>query len=262
MRGKPRSALLLTGALGAILITSWASAQGVSGVISAEQRRIKAAQDAQDQLDKIAEATRKRFDEYQTVLKEIESLKVYNGVLQSQVDDQEAQLADLRSSIENVTVVERQILPMMTRMIDGLEAFIKLDAPFYKEQRLAGVAELRDLLKRADVTTAEQFRKVMEAWQIEDDYGRFPETYTDEVEIDGVTRTVDFLKIGRVALYYVTPNNSLAGVWNQSTRDWDLLGSQDGEAIREAILTVNNMAKNGTPPETLTMLPVAPPEEN
>src|SRR5690606_10085843 len=128
---------------------------------------------AQRQIDQIAEQTRQRFNEYQILSKEIDGLRLYNDLMQARVDDQERQLRELRESIDTVTVIERQVTPLMVRMIDGLEKFIELDVPFRLEERRARVASLRALLGRSDVTTAEQFRNVMQAWQIENDYGRF-----------------------------------------------------------------------------------------
>lgn len=255
MRGKPHGALLAS-ALGGILIANLAFGQGVSGVISAEENRIQQAQEAQDQIDSIAETTRSRFDEYQILLKEIDGLLVYNGLLQNQIDDQERQLSELRTSIDGVTVIERQILPLMTRMIDGLETFISLDVPFLLQERMRRVEALRALLNRADVTTAEQFRNVMQAWQTENDYGRFPESYTGQLQIGGVNREVDFLMIGRVALLYVTPDNALAGAWDQRSREWVALTTADAAQIRDGI----NVVETGSP-EMFT-IPVAPPQEN
>ena len=120
MRGKPYCAALLMGALGAMLAADLVSAQGIDQIVDAERRRIQQAQEAQDEIDGVVSVTRSRFDEYQQLLKEIEGLVVYNNLLQNQIDDQNRELDELRTSIDQVTVIERQILPLMTRMIDGL----------------------------------------------------------------------------------------------------------------------------------------------
>jgi len=253
MRGKPTSAVLLMGLIGG-LTASLSHAQ-VNAIIQAEQSRIQQAQAAQDQIDSIVTQTRSRFDEYQRLLKEIDNLVVYNTLLQAQVDDQNRELDELRTSIDQVTVIERQILPLMTRMIAGLEQFIALDVPFLLNERNARVANLRALLSRSDVTTAEQFRNVMEAWQIETDYGATSETYTDEVTIDGTTREVDFIKIGRVALLYLTPNGQLASAWDQRTRTWVPLDAEYRESIRQGL----RVLATGSP--EMFVIPVAPPEE-
>jgi Protein of unknown function (DUF3450) len=257
MRGKPGSVLLLLGTLGVMLTARMAAGQAVDQLITAEQRRIQQAQESQDKVDAIVEKTRSRIDEYRSVMKEVDGLVVYNTLLQRQIEDQESELSDLRNSIDQVTVIERQILPLMTRMIDGLERFIALDVPFLQEQRTARVASLRQLLQRSDVTTAEQFRNVMQAWQDEDDYGRTIQAYNGVLQINGSNREVDFLRIGRVALIYQTPDGELSGAWDQKTRQWVSVGNEYREAIRTGLRIAHDQAA-----PDLLMLPIAAPEES
>lgn len=256
MRGKPYGALLLVCALGGMLSANLAVGQSIDGVLKAEQQRIKQAQKYQDQIDKIAKQTRAKFDDYQKVLKDIDGLVVYNKVQQNLINNQNQKLADLHDSMEKVSVIERQILPLMTHMIDGLQQFVELDVPFLKKQRLAEVESLRQLINRADVTTAEKFRNVMQAWQDEIDYGRTSETYKGEVTVKGQTLSVNFLRIGRLALVYMTPDGSRAGMWNKDTRSWQPLGREYLKSIRKGFNVVN---QNGNP--QMFMIPVPAPEE-
>ena len=218
--------------------------------------RIQQAQASQDQIDEIITETRSLGEEFRAVMKEVDGLLVYNTLLDRQIADQNQELANLRESIDQVQVVERQILPLLTRMIDGLESFVSLDVPFLLDERTSRVENLNALLGRADVTAAEKFRVVMEAWQIENDYARTIFTYTDELEIDGVTREVDVLQIGRVALLYQTPDGNLSGAWNQSNRVWESVGNEYRNPIRLGI----RLARNQVAPDLL-LLPIAPPEE-
>lgn len=256
MKRKPHSASALAGVLLGALFVVPASGQDANAVIQAELGRLERARSAQAQINQIAEETRRRFDEYQVLIKEIEGLRVYNQLMQARVDTQNRQLDELRASMDTVTVIERQIVPLMTRMLDGLENFIRLDVPFRLEQRLAQVRFLRGLLEEHDVTAAEQFRLIIQAWQTEVDYGMFADRYTGEVEIDGVNREVDFLMIGRVGLYYVTPDNSIAAAWDQRRREWVRLTRADAEQIRAGL----SVLEGGAP--QLLMLPIAPPQEN
>ena len=75
------------------------------------------------------------LNEYKTVLKEIEGLRVYNRQLEKQIASQEEEMAQLTISIDEVTVIERQISPVMIRMIDGVEQFVELDLPFLLKER-------------------------------------------------------------------------------------------------------------------------------
>ena len=256
MKGKPHGASALAGVLLGALIAVSAWGQDVDALIEAEQNRLEQARRGQAQINQIAEQTRQRFDEYQILVKEIEGLRVYNDLMQARVDDQNRQLDELRASIDTVTVIERQVVPLMTRMIDGLERFIALDVPFREAERKQRVAFLRTLLTQSDVSTAEQFRIVIQAWQTEMDYGMFADAYPGEIEIDGVEREVEFFMLGRVGLYYVTPDNAAAGAWDQRSREWVPLTRADAEQIRAGIAVLDG----GTP--QLMMLPIAPPQEN
>lgn len=255
MRAK-RNAVLLFGTLGAIFTAEMVAGQAVDQIVAAESRRIQQAQAAQDQVDEIVTETRSLAEEYRAVIKEVDGLIVYNTLLDRQIADQEQVLSNLRTSIDQVQVIERQILPLLTRMIEGLERFVELDVPFLLAERTERVQNLTALLGRADVTAAEKFRVVMEAWQIENDYARTIFTYTDELNIDGVTREVDVLQIGRVALLYQTADGAQSGAWDQRNRTWEPVGNEFRNSIRQGI----RLARNQVAPD-LILIPLAAPEE-
>ena len=254
MRAK-RNAVLLLSTLGAIFTAEMVAGQAVQQIVAAESRRIQLAQAAQDQIDGIVDETRSVAEEYRAVMKEVDGLLVYNTLLDRQIEDQEEELRNLRVSIDQVQFIERQVLPLLTRMIDGLEQFVALDVPFLIDERNQRVENLTVLLERADVTAAEKFRVVMEAWQIENDYARTIYTYTDELEIDGTPREVDVLQVGRVALVYQTADGAESGAWNQRTRSWESVGDEYRNPIRQGI----RLARNQIAPDLL-LLPLAAPE--
>ena len=251
-----RNGVLLISAVGAIFTAEIVAGQAVDQIVAAEERRIQLAQASQNVIDGIVEETRDTVEEYRAVMKEVDGLIVYNTLLDRQIADQEQELSNLATSIDSVTEIERQILPLLTRMIDGLDRFVALDVPFLAEERRERVVGLRDLLGRADVTAAEKFRVVMEAWQIENDYGRTIFAYTGELEIGGTNREVDFLQVGRVSLVYQTPDGVNSGVWDQSNRQWVVLGNEYRNSIRQGL----RLARNQISPDLL-LLPIAAPEE-
>jgi hypothetical protein len=174
--------------------------------------------------------------------------------LELQIENQERVKVDLEQSIANVAIVNRQIVPVMTRMIDSLEQFISLDVPFLNQERTDRVEALKELMSRQDVTVAEKFRKVTEAYQIENDYGRTIETYKDTLDLDGAILELDFLRIGRIALLYQSVDGKISGVWNQDTQSWD-----DASSQRNQIKLGLSIAKKQVPPD-LVILPVDSPE--
>jgi hypothetical protein len=112
------------------------------------------------------------------------------------------------------------------------------------------------MLERQDVTVAEKFRRVMEAYQIENEYGRTIEEYKGSLEVDGLLREVDFLRIGRVALMYQTSDGQRQGVWDQDAGEWVALGGEYRNRIRQGF----RVARRQIAPELL-ILPIPAPEE-
>ena len=172
-----KSWLVASSAVVALALPLTGSTQSLDQVLNAETARIRLSQESQDRIDNVVKQTRSLEDQYKAVLKEIEGLNIYNTLLQRQVDNQKVQMEELTASIDQVEVINRQIVPIMTKMIDGLDQFIALDTPFLLEERQERVQSLRELMERQDVTVAEKFRKVTEAYQIENDYGSTIEAY-------------------------------------------------------------------------------------
>jgi len=137
----------------------------LSDVFQAAEQLNTQAKRSQAKIDDLTEDTRQLLNEYKTVLKEVEVLKVYNRQLEKQIGNQEREMVQLAASIDEVTIIERQITPLMLRMIDGLEQFVSLDAPFLLDERTARVDRLREMMDRADVAVSEKFSQVFRAFK-------------------------------------------------------------------------------------------------
>jgi len=219
LKGLPWAALSIVALLMAGL-TSGVPAATIQEITDAGEARADAAAEDQKTVESMADQTDRITTDFKTVIKVVDGLKVYNSLLQRQIDNQEAEKVALADSIDNVALVERQILPLMTRMLESLEEFIRLDTPFLMQERSDRLERLRGMMERSDVTAAEKFRRVLEAYSIEADYGRTIEAYKGSVEIDGRQREVDFLRIGRVSLTYQSVGGSYTGAWDNTARDW------------------------------------------
>ncbi len=236
---------LAAGAAGATLDDIFAVAERINDQARTSQARI----------DALTEETRELYHEYKTVLKEVEGLRVYNRQLEKQIANQNREMSQLSESIDRVTVIERQITPLMLRMIDGLEQFVELDLPFLADERRDRIDRLREIMDRADVAVSEKFSQVLRAYQIENEYGRTMEAYGATINVEGVDRIVDILKMGRVVLVYQTSDGEETGMWNQGDRRWEVLDEEYTTPVRNGI----RMARKQLAPNML-VLPVTAPE--
>jgi len=217
-------------ATAAIAISGSVFAQTVDQVLQADQRRLNLAQQSQERINGVVEGTRSLEDQYRAINKEIDGLKVYNRLMRAQVEGQTATLEDIGLSMDQVDVINRQIFPLMERMIDGLDQSIKVDVPFLMEERTERVNNLKSIMSRSDVSVAEKFRKVMEAYQIENDYGTTIEDYKQSLTLEGEgTRAFNMLRIGRVGLYFQSDDTRITGMWDNSERRWEIDNSARNE---------------------------------
>lgn len=246
--------LVVTGTLGGTVAAVQAST--LDSILAVGKSKNDAARSSQAKIDKLADETRDLLSDYKTVNKQVDGLKVYNARLQRQIDNQVARIAKFDASIDQVTVISRQMTPLIIRMIDGLEKFVELDVPFRLEDRERRIAMLRSNLDRSDVSVAEKFRQVLEAYKIENEYGRKIDSYKGNVEIDGVERDVNFLQVGRIALVYQTTDTEVSGAWDQASRSWVPLSR--GE-YRNAIMKGLRIARKEASIDLMNM-PVAAPE--
>jgi len=229
----------------------------VDEVIETGIERNAESKESQARIDKTAEQIDTVVAKYKKELKVIEGLKVYNSLLQRQLDDQHDVIEQLKDSINEVAVVQRQITPLMLRMVEGLDQFIQLEVPFRMDERKKRIQRLRETIERSDVEAAEKFRNVLEAYQIEGEYGRTIESYSGTLEVNGKTLNVDFLKIGRVALLYQSEGGELNGAWDQKNRTWVELDPAD---YRSNISIGLKIARKQVAPD-LIMVPVQAPED-
>jgi len=228
-------------------------AQSVDQILQAEDRRLNLAQQSQERVNKIVEGTRSLTDQYRSINKETDGLKVYNRLMSAQTNGQGAVLDDISLSMEQVDVINRQIFPLMERMIDGLEQSVKLDVPFLMAERNNRMDTLKNMMERSDVSVAEKFRKVMEAYQIENDYGSSSEWYTETITIDGSPREFNILRIGRIGLYFQSDDTRITGRWDHQAREWVVDDSGRNE-VRKGL----RMAKQLVAPELILIpLPAA-----
>ncbi len=237
---------------------SLAVAQSIDPIVEVGKQRAVAAKASQAKIDRLADEAASLLSDYKTVMKQVDGLKVYNARLERQIANQEKRITDIDTSISEASVIQRQIPPLVTRMLDGLEQFIQLDMPFDLDTRLGNIEAVRANMDRSDVTSAEAYRQVLELYSIELQYGRGIESYSDSINLNGAEREVDILRIGRVALVYQSTDGAETGAWNRETQSWEELPSGDyASEVRKGV----RIAKKQATIELLNM-PVSAPEAN
>ncbi len=249
--------LVLSGLLGALALPPAHAEDKVDAVTAVGEQRIREGAAAQKKIEALSDEAAGLEAKYKQVNKVVEGLEVYNNLLQKQVDNQRSEMDALSDSITKVSLIERQIVPLMMQMIETLDEFVQLDVPFLPAERAARVERLRGMMERSDVTSAEKFRQILEAYQVENEYGRTIEAYKGSLEVDGGKREVNFLRVGRVALLYQTDGGERTGAWDQQAREWRTLAP---EIYKQEVATGLRIARKQVAPDLL-VVPVSAPQE-
>ncbi len=249
----PRAVRLLVALLPAALAAP-AGAQ-LQEALTAQVAADRAAAQAQQTINSIRERTQDAAGRYAQALADAESLERYNNQLQEQVDSQRQEIASIESQLLEIETTNREVQPLMQQMVDTLKRFVQLDVPFLLDERTARVQGLEDMMMRADVTISEKYRRILEAYQIELEYGRTLDTYEGRLGSGADAPTVQFVRLGRISLMYRTLDGITTGYWDADAKAW-----KEDSSYAEAIEQALRVAEGRGAPELLTV-PVPAPQE-
>lgn len=231
------------------LVSVSISADTLSKTIQVESSIQNSAIKSQKNIDGLDDRTRKMLQQYRSVTRQTRTLLTYNQHLQALLESQEQEKISYTQQLEQIETTQQEIVPLILNMQQSLEQFIQLDVPFLPAERKQRVERLKAMMTRADVTNAEKFRRIIEAYQIENDYGNTIESYRANIQLEGETSSVDFLRLGRVALYYQRLDGSETGYWNNTLKRWEQLPGEYRNPIRQGL----RIARKEAAPDLLSL---------
>ncbi len=223
----------------------------VADVLAEQGSYQESAVSGQTRMNALDDETLTLISNYNSELARYEDLVTYNENMRQLLASQAAERARLEAELAEIEVIRRSIVPLMVEMIDVLERFIDLDQPMLKEERLARLDELKRNLTRSDVEIAERYRRVIEAYQIEAEYGQTIEAYEGPLSIEGQELTVDYLRVGRAGLYYLSLDRASGAIWHPTENVWVPLDENQLDALDFAVRVARKQA-----PPNLVPLPM------
>ena len=105
-------------------------------------------------------------------------------------------------------------------MIDWLDSFIAQDLPFHTKEREQRVSYLKTSIVDPKTSLPERYRRVLEAYQIESEYGYTIEAYPQTIELTNRSLHVKLLRIGRIGLYFQSEDGEHSGYWDEKQSTW------------------------------------------
>ena len=236
------------------LLAAPAGAQ-LSQALTAQVQVDQAAAQSQKNINALRDQTQDSAGKYAQAVADAESLERYNAQLAKQVASQEEEMASIDRQLSEIETTNREVQPLMEQMVETLDRFVQLDVPFLLDERTERVKSLKEMMARADITISEKYRRILEAYQIELEYGRTLDAYEGRLGTGADARTVEFVRLGRISLMYRTLDGAEVGYWDQTKRDW-VPDPSYADAIEQAL----RVARKQGAPELLTV-PVPAPQE-
>lgn len=253
MKPSYRFLLLLIGACAVQLPVANVRAQALEKPLEVETGINRDAAASQQRVSGLARETDDLLSEYRAVVGQTEALAIYNDNLERLVADQREEVGSINRQLAGLEDTNRGIVPLMLEMIATLDRIVDADIPFRIEERRARVSRLRDMMNQSEVTASEKYRRIIEAYQGELEFGRTAEAYSETLPATG--QTVNFLRVGRTLLVYQTPDGAVTGWFNPVSRAYEELPDRYRLEVKRGLA----IARNERAPD-LVMLPVPGPE--
>ena len=184
----------------------------------------------------------------QFLSQQLDLSNIYNRQLQELIDSQNAEIISINSQMIELDKTNKGILPTLEEMVNTLESIIENDTPFLLTERKLRVDELKNILKQSNISTSEKFRRVFEAYQIENEYGRTIESYRDEIFFDSNTYNVEIFRLGRVGLYARTSDGRHTAIYSKKDGMW--IGKK---GIDSELVIALKIARKELPPSLLKL---------
>jgi hypothetical protein len=190
-------------------------------------------------------------DRYARAMAEAAISTRYNAHLEQQIRSQEEELAAIGEQVALLDATAAEVQPMLQRMFDELVEFVQNDVPFFKQERDDRIQRLTELMANVEATPSEKFRRLIEAYQIEMEYGRSMTAYKETLA-DG--RAAEMVRLGRVALMYRVIDTGEVGYWDRDAKQFVAAPDSRG-SIEEAL----SIAKEERAPDVI-IVPVPAPQ--
>ncbi|MCG9561196.1 DUF3450 domain-containing protein [Vibrio chagasii] len=240
-------------ALAISLVATSSMANSLDQAQSIQNKTNNASASSQKVIDKSSQATLMLQAEIERLQEEVKNLEIYHDHLAALVESQNKEAQSIEEQIEEIKYTRQGVVPLMYKMIDELEVLIAEDVPISESPRLERVERLKSMMVRADVSDAEKYRRILDAYQIEVDYGIKLNSYTSHVTFNEDTSIeVDILHLGRISLIARTLTGTQYWSWNQTQGEWQELDSSMKAEIDKAF----DIARQQAAPSLIT-LPVS-----
>lgn len=135
----------------------------------------------------------------------------------------EARIAEKEKELADSREISDRIDPFLRETVDRLRRMLSDGLPFLMAERRQRIDRLAQMMEEPEVAMSEKLRKVMEALQVEAEYGNTIDVDQQSIPINGVSRQVNIFRLGRISLFYQTLDRKECGFFDVAAGAWQPL---------------------------------------
>ncbi len=186
---------------------------------------------------------------YKTARVNVEYLSGRKSVEEKTLGALESSIAELKRCLNESIRLQESLQDTLNAILNQLDCWVDGDLPFLIDERKARILNLKEELVKPDVDGSEKMRRILEALQVEAGYGGSVEVDQQGIDINGEKLYVDILRVGRISLFWRTPDGKRVGEYDRATAQWVELPGKFNRNIGNAM----EMATRMRPVELLSL---------
>jgi len=229
-------------AAGLLVLAATATAQTASGspadpdsLSLAVSRTVETAKQTQTRLDGWSQERKDLELRYRNTNASLSYLQERLSREKERAAALDNSIGELERSLRESTRLKEGIVDTMGAVLGRLEATVAADLPFLPEERAARLENLRKLMAKTEVASAEKLRVLLETMLIEAQYGATVEVAPATIRIDGQEVHAEILRIGRLTMYWRSPDGKRVGSWDPALASWVELPSGYSRVIAHSV---------------------------
>lgn len=172
---------------------------------------------------------------YEQLQTEQEQLKTTRDELRESIAGARRRIDEKEKQLAAIEQIRTRIEPFLQESLEALHHQIGEDLPFLPEERRQRVERLAELLGDPEVAISEKYRKILEAWMVEAEYGNTIEVYQQTIAVEKNEMLVNVFRLGRISLFYQTLDRSGCGFFDVAEGTWRPLPDDYNRTLSVAI---------------------------
>jgi len=238
------TATVLAGfSLGTTLVAGSLRAQEAKSLSDTVAKTVETQQQTQKKQEAWAEEKNDLGARYRAAKAQVDYLEKTKAFEQNEVSELDKGIAELNRRMVESAKLKDNLEDSLNVVVSHLDNYIKQDIPFLMDERQVRIASVRDAIAKPEVTGAEKLRRVLEALQVEANYGNTVDVSQERIKVGNDEVSADVIRIGRVSVYWRSPDGKRVGEFDRGSKQWVELDHKYAETIgdvREMVLRLRS----------------------